>query len=318
MRSYGFIQTGYLRETAQGLMLAQALKRQQPESRIVWVGRQPMAPLARVCPAVDVVLEFARDGGLAGYTRLLSSLRREAVETVLDLQGLLRTALLLRLSGARVRVGRRDDRELCGFLYGVRPELPPTGAASNGADILRYFLPALGLRTEFTWPLDFGPARLFNPGLENLREFARPVILFPGAFKRQQRWGGFAELTNFILLNEPRSQVIWAGEEVADSRESWRGPRFLNLTGRTTIDALPTVLRQASLVVATDTGVVDLAAFLNRPTLTIYGPTEAPVSGPPSGGTGTHRAVRAPLAELNRLSAREVWDALRAHPSFPR
>lgn len=316
MASYLLLQTGHLRETVQGLMVAQSLKRQRPDARIIWVGRDQFAALARVCTSVDVTLTFPRDGGVLGFFRTVREIRSEAAETGVDLQGLLRTGLLLRFSGANARIGRRDYRELAGLFYQRRPELPPAGSRSHGADIARHFLGALGLENTFTWPLEFGPPREFNSGLEPLGALVRPIVIFPEARRRNRRWNGFSELTNFILLNEPRARVVWAGAEAHEARESWRGPRFLNLTGRTSLDALPQVIRAASIVVSGDNGAAELAAALGRPTLTIYGPTDSTRSGPPSDGPANRREVRAPLAELARLPAREVWEALRAHPDW--
>lgn len=317
MASHLLIQTGHLRECVQGLVIAQAIKRQRPDARVIWVGRDRIAGLARVCPHVDKVHAFPRDGGVLGFFQLLRHIRKERAHIGLDLQGILRTALLLRFSGALRKVGRRDYREAAGLLYPEMPALPAGGSRSHALDTQVCFLPHIGLSPAIQWPLDFGPSREFNSCLDSYRSLQRPIVIFPGARRRSRRWNGFRELTNFILLKAPRQAVVWLGEETIEGRDSWRGGRFLNLTGRTTLDALPQMLRSAALVIANDTGAAVLAASVGRPTLTIHGPTEPERSGPHASSPAQHRSVHAPLSEISRLDPREVWEALRNHPDWP-
>jgi ADP-heptose:LPS heptosyltransferase len=317
MPSYLLIQTGHLRETVHGLLLAQSIKRQAPDSRIVWLGRHELLGLARISPSVDSAHGLAIGGGIFDFIRVLRAVRLDAAETAIDLQGLIRTGILLRLSGARERIGRRDDREGAGFLfYKRRPELPPAGARSHPGDITRYFLGSIGLKNEFHWPIAVGRPLEFNAAFEPLADIPRPIVIFPDARRKAHRWLGFCELTNFILLNAPNTHVVWCAAEAHEGRDSWKGGRFHNLTGKTTVDALPEILRRASIVISNDTGAAELASALGISTLTIYGSTDPTRSGPQSNQPGNHMHVRSPLAEIHRLPVRDVWESLQAHPDW--
>jgi ADP-heptose:LPS heptosyltransferase len=57
-------------------------------------------------------------------------------------------------------------------------------------------------------------------------------------------------------------------------------PGAANLTGQTTLRQLVALLRRAALVIANDSGPMHIAAALNRPLVTIFGPTNPLRTGP--------------------------------------
>ena len=56
--------------------------------------------------------------------------------------------------------------------------------------------------------------------------------------------------------------------------------RPIVLTGQTSIDELAAVLARCDLVLSGDSGPLHMAVALNRPTISVYGPTDPAISGP--------------------------------------
>jgi lipopolysaccharide heptosyltransferase II len=56
--------------------------------------------------------------------------------------------------------------------------------------------------------------------------------------------------------------------------------RPLVLAGKTTVDELAAVLARCDIVLSGDSGPLHIAVALNRPTISVYGPTDPAISGP--------------------------------------
>ena len=114
----------------------------------------------------------------------------------------------------------------------------------------------------------------------------RPLLIIaPGAeFGPSKRWPAryFAEVANaklrqgweVWLFGSPRDQDI-ATEVNALTRQSCR-----DLTGKTTLAEAVDLLSLATIVVTNDSGLMHIAAALERPIVAVYGPTPADITPP--------------------------------------
>jgi ADP-heptose:LPS heptosyltransferase len=316
MPSLLIIKPSSLGDIVHGLLVAQSIREQLAGAQVHWIARDLFAPLVRQCTAVDVVHEFRRNDGLLGFAACMRSVRAQKFDYVLDFQGLLRTGLMTWLARGQNKFGRSDSRELAGTFYQKRAPLPPKGTHSHAVDILVRFNSLLGIEERPAASLTFRPAAAYNPSLEQYASFRGAFVLFPSTRRPGKRWDGFAELTNLVLQHEPGARVVWAGDEPAEGRPGWSPARFLNLTGRTSLDALPDVLRPAGLVLGNDSGPMHLAAAMGRPVVALFGPTDPDRFGPYPPASPNNRVIRAPLADLRKLTAREVFETVRALPAW--
>ena len=85
----------------------------------------------------------------------------------------------------------------------------------------------------------------------------------------------------------------------------------------TPLAALPGLIRQASWVIANDSGPMHLAAALGVPTLALFGPTDPGQYGPYPLTAPTNHVMRAPGGALPRLSAPEVYERWQSLPANP-
>jgi len=82
-----------------------ALHRVRPDWRLTLVTQYDHADVLRGVAGIARVVTFDRRGGLGALWRVRRALRQEAYDHALDLQGNWKSALVLRLSGARERIG---------------------------------------------------------------------------------------------------------------------------------------------------------------------------------------------------------------------
>jgi lipopolysaccharide heptosyltransferase II len=108
----------------------------------------------------------------------------------------------------------------------------------------------------------------------------RIAVLMPGANWITKRWPAehFAALVEPLKERFGLSSVIAGGKDAAEV--AGQIPGAIDLTNKTTIPQLVALLERADLVIANDSGPMHIAAALNRPLVTLFGPTNPVRTGP--------------------------------------
>ncbi|MDH5358573.1 MAG: lipopolysaccharide heptosyltransferase II [Gammaproteobacteria bacterium] len=136
---------------------------------------------------------------------------------------------------------------------------------------------ATAIRSDFQIPLTAEQKRL---------------ILCPGAeFGPAKQWPAthYAELANkliqqnwqVLILGSQADQTI--ADDIVSHIESDRQPAIFNLCGKTELSDAIDLLATADMVVSNDSGLMHIAAALQKPLIAIYGPT-SPSFTPPLAG----------------------------------
>lgn len=293
------------------------LRSRYPSARIDWVLTPPIAELIGHHPALSNVVPFDR-GAFAGMWRigaamdivhLLSGLAKTRYDLVLDLHGQFRSAMLTLAAGAPVRIGfdrprgeprAAADRRLVANAYrhgwtGAREgawlaythRIPLPRSDVHAVDRYLWLAPILGLDDG---PPDFhvpippeSTARIDNLLHEHgLRD--RPfVVLVPGTIWPTKHWRveGFAEVARH--LRQRGWAIVLAGS--ASERRRCQAVAemaggIVDFSGRTALSELAALLRRAEMCVTNDSGSMHLAVALNRPVVSIFGPTDPLWIGP--------------------------------------
>jgi heptosyltransferase I len=223
-----------------------------------------------------------------------NDVRAARYDVAVDLQGAIRSAVLARLSGARVVYGAAQPRESPASLWYTRKVIASgrhvieqntsvAGAViehcssmARGAGSAR---DCVGLACEF--PRDPQADARIQERLAELRigDFA---ILNPGAGWGAKRWPAerYGEVARGLADRGLRSVVNYGpGEEdLVRAVEIASGNAARGL--KCTITELIALTRRARLFVGGDTGPLHLAAALRVPVVGIYGPTDPERNGP--------------------------------------
>lgn len=310
MRELLIIQTSPLGDIVHALRLVATLRAQQPDWRVSWIVQDIFAPLVRANSVVDQIHVFRRFGGVGGFFRLMKEVRQRKFDVVLDLQGLLRSGVMIKWARGHRKIGRSDPREGAGLFYKEKAPLPPGGRLSHPMDIFLQFCPLLNAAPELAAPLQFRDMEQLNMSFMQSHRGLPPVLLFPDSRRERTKWGGFAPLTA-LLIRELGRKVVWAGSKYLPCRESLPDGTFVNLTGNTSLVSLTALINRADWVISNDSGAMHLAAALGVKTIGIFGPTDPQRFGPYPLNSPTNHVIKAPLGDLHLLSVKDVLERFR-------
>jgi heptosyltransferase I len=250
---------------------------------------------------------------LAGLARLVSQLRSRRYDLVVDLQGQMRSAVLALATGAPVRIG--FDRPRAQLRRTARRELPAEAwkhcwkGAREGAWLAyshRIALPTIDLHAVDRYLLlgpmlgwdadapDFGfairddaaarVARLLPAhGARAARDAAGPLVLAPCTRWETKHWRGegFRDVARHFLAKGRAVVLIGSAEERAACENiAAAAPGALNLAGKTSVTELAALLRGCAVCVTNDSGPMHLAVALERPVVSLFGPSDPLWIGP--------------------------------------
>ena len=297
------IKLSSLGDVIHALPALEALRSLYPKARLTWLVEDTYAPVLAGHPALDEVWPVPRPhpgNGRFGENLMelfhtARRLREEPFDLVIDLQGLLKSAVWVALARGARKLGYRCTREFSYLALTERlaPFDPEAHAVWRYLNVARHLgAPAEPprFRLGLTPPEDL--SHLLSPAT------GRPLaVLHPGARWPTKLWPGahWAQLAEW-LVRDKDFQVILTGspgdrglvEEIAAQAEA----PLLNLAGRTSLAELAAVLRKARVAVTTDTGPMHLAAALETPVVALFGPTAPWRTGPFGHG---HEVVRLDL-----------------------
>jgi lipopolysaccharide heptosyltransferase I len=286
------IKPSALGDIIHALPVLTAVRRRFPEAYIAWVVNRALEPLLRGHPDLDATLPFdraaARSGpveALRSYVRLFRRLRRGRFDLALDLQGLFRSGVMTRATGAARRLGLGCAREGATWFYtDIAPVVNPDGM--HAVDRCWAIAEALGVGDlPKTFRLHISPEEE-GWAAQTLQQLPRPwIMLGVGARWLTKRWPAqhFAELAQRALDRFGGSIFLVGGvEDVPLARQAaqqMHGP-ILDLTGQTTLPQLAALLARADVMISNDTGPLHLAVALGRPVVAPYTCTSIVENGP--------------------------------------
>lgn len=245
-------------------------------SSITWVTQPEYVALVQCFTDVDRVLAFPRRDWARSAGSFLRELRAERFDMVVDLQGLLKSALVALAARSGRRIGPSFEREGARFLYtevaGKRDK--DRHAVEENLDVLRH----LGLRQlppEF--PIRFPDRPRSEPGPR--------IAVFPVSRWVTKNWPArcYAELCARLQQRVGGTLFLMGGPDdrgVCDDLARSVGPGAVNLAGTCSLVETGSLLRGVDLVISNDSGPIHMAAALGIPVLALFGPTNPKRTGP--------------------------------------
>jgi heptosyltransferase-1 len=312
-----FVKTSSLGDVVHQMPAMTDARRQFPDARIAWIIEEAFAPLARLHPGVDEVIPVAtrrwRHQLLNSNTwreigTFKTHVRSVEAQTVIDTQGLIRSAIIAKMSGGtRHGYDRASIREApATIFYDVKHRVSRTLHAVTRNRLLT------GLS------LGYEPEAAIDYGLRQLIEGKRSAyaLLFHGTSNVEKEWGNDEWIKVGQWLTRQGLEVLlpWGNaREFARCRhlaEMIPGARILE---RMSIDAIARMTASASCAIGVDTGLLQLAAACEVPLAAIFVATQLDLTGPIGNG---------PIANFGgkgkSVSADEVILALEQKSMLPR
>lgn len=265
-----------------------AFKRSWPEARISWMVEDTAKPVLEANSDLDEVIIWPRNRWrkllkdkrfwtlLRESFSFVRDLRKRDFSLTVDAQGLLKSGFWAYLSGAPERVGIGSKE---GSQHLMTQVVDRSGASDKISSQYLLLAEALGL--------DVNNFRMNIPLSEDAKSYGNrfastldgPYAVFcPFTTRPQKHW--FNECWEKLLdlfTNEMGLDVVLVGGPT-DRTESERimpmeTPRWINLTGKTSLQQAAAVMKQAALVVGVDTGLTHMGIALDVPTIALFGAT---------------------------------------------
>ncbi len=268
-----------------------AIKTQWPGAHLTWVVKRQWAELVERAEGVDRVWRV--DGTVRSWFEQARRLRAERFDVAIDLQGLFRSGVLARLSGAPMRIGFANGREGSPWFYTKRVEVPTV--EMHAVD--RYLLVAAALGARPQGPPEFR-FKMLDTDMALARELFRSkgvsldrpwIAMNVSARWSTKRWpsGSFAAVLDRLhQAGLGPGVVIGSAEDRQDAEQlkTLTTSPFIDLTGAVSLGGLPALLSKAAVMITNDSGPMHIAAALGVPVAAIFGPTSAVRTGPYGAG----------------------------------
>jgi lipopolysaccharide heptosyltransferase I len=270
-----------------GLPVLCALRARFPSAHIGWVVEGRTAELLQGHPALNQVFQVPR-GWLkspAAVYQLWRQLRAERFDVAIDLQGLSKSAVAARLSGARRRIGFTgcDGREISTWLNNEFVEPTATHVIDRTLELLK----PLGIEQP---KVTFGLARSaadkdrINQLLSDLA-LTRFAVINTGAGWPSKLWptDRFASAAQYLLSEHGLPVLVTWGsddERIRANAIVQASEGAARLAPRVTLSQLAELFRRAALFLGSDTGPLHLAVAVGTPSVGLFGPASSERNGP--------------------------------------
>lgn len=331
MTSFLIVRLGSLGDVIHAIPVAAALRRHFEHARVDWVVDPRYVELLNLVTCVDRRIPFdpravRRASGRATFRQTLRELRDVHYDAAVDLQGLLKSAVLARLVRARKTIGfpKAHLREpMARFFY---TETPSPGEATHVIfKNLALLAPLNVIERQVRFPIAIPDTPTVNVVRGRLGADGYAVIN-PGAAWPNKRWPAerFGALARGIQDEFGlRSLVLWGpGEqELAQAVVAVAGGAA-EASPPTSVTDLVGISHHARLMISGDTGPLHIAGAVGTPVVALFGPTFPERNGPWDEQDVTlsrvaqcvchyERRCRKPVPCINDIDVAEVLSAVR-------
>jgi heptosyltransferase-1 len=264
----------------------QFIKAQIPEIQIDWVVEERYAEILKHNPHIDNVLTInlkSLKTEKIGVFKQIKKIRRYAdhhYDLVIDAQGLIKSAITAKLLGRCIAgFDKSSIREkLASWFYDVKiTSAYDANTIDRNALILSK---PLGIQISREQILNKKPFLFFSDETTNRADFfvneCRNILFVIGSTWASRNYPPekFVKIAEGLQAN---CWVVWGNEQEKNTAE-WMASQSgtIKVMPKLDLNGLKAVIAQADLLIGNDTGPTHMAWALNRPSITIFGPT--PVS----------------------------------------
>ena len=278
-----------------------AVRDAYPDSHIAVMVRPYSRNIVEGNPCLNEVILYDKSGGektLAGNIKFIRMLRGKKFDTAIILHPTARSHMITAMAGIPERVGY--DRKLSFLLtkrvphtkqFGLRHEIDYT------LGLLRYMGIASADRTLYM-PVNAGSEKKIN-GLfkENgIKNGDMVVVVNPCASCASKRWDAahFAKVADGLISRYSAKIIIIAGPQdlaIGNRAAALMSGPSLNLSGKTSVSDIASILKRSRLFISNDSGPVHIACAVRTPVIAIFGRSDRGLSPERWGPSGENDVV---------------------------
>ena len=282
--------TNWVGDAILALPALQSVRKRFPDARISILALPYVADIYGGQAVADDLIVYDRNGehkGIRGRERLAATLKLKNFDSALLLQNAFDAAWIAWRAGIPERIGY--DRDARGLLLTKKIRVPKAGEIP--AHEKYYYLELVrraGWIDEFPeaericLQVTAEQARRAEEKLQALGSRAGAARIAVGAgasYGSAKCWppDRFAAALNQLLTQRAGEIVLFgtpAEAEVSAAIETGLKYKALNLTGKTEIAELPSLLSRCTAFLGNDSGAMHVAAAVGLPVIAVFGPTD--------------------------------------------
>ncbi len=258
------------------------------DAQIDWVTHDYYVELVKCFSDVDRVIPFYRRSFFRNFGRFVDELKKEKYDLIIDMQGLMKSAVVTTLARGKRKIGPSFYREGTRYFYneiaGERNKA--RHAVEENLDVVRH----LGLNLlDPVFPVEF-------PGVE-LEGKERKIGVVPLSRWETKNWPVkcYEKLIERLSKQCDATFYLLGGRDdvgVCDKIADGLSADIVNMAGKSSFVEMGSILQQMDLLISNDSGPVHVAAAAGTHTLVVFGPTDQNRTGPYGDG---HKVVTAGL-----------------------
>lgn len=233
------------------------------------------------------------------------SLRAEKYDAVIDAQGLIKSAILTRFArGPRIGLDKKSLTEpLARYAY---QKVVNVNLKEHAVFRMRsIFAKAFGYKLP---DCEANAGLLKNIFPNDDWDQGKYIVFLHGTTWQTKKWPDayWVELAKKIAQLGYRIRVPWSNEKEHQSVERWaHACEAISVLPKMSLSKVAAVIAGAKAIVSVDTGLGHLAAALNIPTISLYGPTDPKRIGT-EGATQVHLVSNIACAGCDKESCQKT------------
>ena len=283
-----------LGDVVTAMPILRGLKRSFKEAQVWWLAADSCAALVEHDSDLAGVIVFNRrllgtawrsPRGIGGVRRLVRALKSPEFDWAIDVQGLLRSALMTRATRAAVRAGFAQPREpAAAWFYNHKVDASATHTVARNIELAR----SLGIDAQ---PQDM-TLQVAPAGRQFAEEFCRRVGVGPRGFlvaAPPARWPtklyparhwrtvvrALSRDLPVALIGSPKERNL-----VADACDGLEGRGVIDLSGQTDVAQMVGLIAASAGVICGDSAAGFIAPAVGVDCVTLIGPTRLELTGP--------------------------------------
>lgn len=279
-----------LGDIVQALPVLRLLRLSLPQSQIYWWVDTRFSSLLEGDKDLTGIVYFDRyhwsnPNYWGEVFRIISKVRNQRFDWVIDLQGLLRSGAFAWITNGDLLIGVDEQREGANGFYDIAVRRPSyyTHAVDWYLEVLRVL--NIPVHFDFDWiPIRYD---VFEKVIKkwNLKDL-KFIVISAGGRWQTKKWFDeyYIELVKKIAREDKEVNFLIIGSqecfELGSRIKEILKDRCINTAGNTTILEMIEIVRLSQFMISNDTGPMHIASALKKPVVAIFGPTEPRRTGP--------------------------------------
>jgi heptosyltransferase I len=271
-------------DVCHAVAMVQAIQKQWPTTKITWIMGKIEAQLLHDLPNIEVIV-FDKKTGYQGMKAIWKQLADTKFDALLHMQLALRASVLTLGIKAKYKVGFNFKRAKEAQWLFTNKKITDT-ASQHVLDSFFEFAYFLGIKKNSpTWNIPLSSADI--EFAQTIRSNKKPLfVISPAASKDERNWLNerYAAVADHaiekgfevVLCGSPAPRELKLGETIEKAMQH----TAINLIGKTSLKQLTATLREASIVLAPDSGPAHIATTQNTPVIGLYGHSNPLRTGP--------------------------------------